>query len=594
MTREGTPLRFLLVNSESTNSPEYSMPITRIGPTSTPSTVKVPSVTTAQRHPSSLLPVKSARGSSFSTSNGHRHGFISHSTTDTDESTSSSSSSSSDIEDGSADVVGSDDDDDDDEQGEGEGYFTQRKRSRKKVKRRKRFRGTGTAEEDELLDQAQVRTYNGGVYEPSIPSPKTAAAATKPPIDYLALATERRRSSLVSTPPAAASLLSSSNESLSTRRQSGSTGGVLSGLGKVGLVGRGISVADIKDVEPSSHSYHPHHQPPSPTTSSHSVDSNPRRTSLNILSGGFDLASIRRDPTDLGTQYAIDAGVTAHADLGGRGKHEFGAYSRGHGKRQSVSSGLAVLESESRAGATAGGERPQVKTAQSGYFSSLNQARVAEQSSSGVQPGPQSQTSPHHQPQPQQQQQQQGEINDLTPVARTGTLPSSAPLTNSDTYTIGGAGMKTVTSSPVASTSRTGISLQRIPSFNEPGGGIKDHEHDHDHDIPPPCNPRKHRPTGGSGGVPAPSDASTNTGAGASAGAGVLLSRVRAHPGGRGEYGLLAEPVVRHGMTVSGGERRRSGMLGLEIEDERVHDGAPPAVEGAEEWGVSDNPPDNA
>ncbi|KAJ9100632.1 hypothetical protein QFC21_003676 [Naganishia friedmannii] len=509
------------------------MPITRIGPTSTPSTVRVQQVGTAAspitskpassalgQHPSSLLPVKPSHHHhhrpSLSTPSS-RDGFISDSTTETDDET---SSSSSDLEDGSA-VQDSEDGEEQGDGGQG-GYFSQRRRSRKKIKRRKRFRGT--VEDESLI---HLPPHNGdGLHPLSPPSAPPITKRATPPIDYLALASaERRRSSFASTTPAVPHSLPNSSTSTSTststssRRESGS---VLSRLGKVGLVGRGISVADIETVEPLANTSptQTQPQPAQPISPTSSTDSNPppaRRTTLNILSGAFDPTSIRRDPTDLGTQYAIDAGVTAHADLGGRGKQHFSAYSRGHGKRlQLPVDGLEASETGTQVGAGGRGQgettttmmtttttRPQVKTAQSGYFWSLSQARVEEPQ----QPVQQSQTTS-----PPSQQQGEEEAIDLTPVARTGTLPSSLPRSSNSEAAALPAGTKTVTSSPVASTSTLGppgISLPRIPTFNAssssasrigdtgtthmslPVGG-DDGEGDHEL-PPPPGNPRKHR-----------------------------------------------------------------------------------------------------
>lgn len=245
--------------------------------------------------------------------------------------------------------------------------------------------------------------------------------------------------------------------------------------------------------------------------------------------------------------------------------------------------------------------RPQVKTAQSGYFSSLNQAAAAaaslgSETSLVPQPGQQQQ-----QPQPQGA----GETPiDLTPVARKGTLPvpppPPPPPATHDAYTTAGAGMKTVTNSPVVSTSRAGITLQRIPSFHASsstshgdrptasspppavaGAAVGGQGRGEDHDIPPPSNPRKYR---------SPGTTTTTT----TAAAGVLLSRVRAHPGGRGEYGLVAQGLMSGEAGGSGGildsevgQGRGSGVLGLDIEKDEE-------TGGENEWGVADGALDHA
>jgi hypothetical protein len=242
--------------------------------------------------------------------------------------------------------------------------------------------------------------------------------------------------------------------------------------------------------------------------------------------------------------------------------------------------------------------RPQVKTAQSGYFSSLNQAAAAAAASLG------SETSLVPQPGQQQQQPQPqgaGETPpiDLTPVARKGTLPVPPPPATHDAYTTAGAGIKTVTNSPVVSTFRAGITLQRIPSFHASSSTSRGDKttasspppvaaaaggqgRGEDHDIPPSSNPRKYRSPG------------TTTTTTTTTAAGVLLSRVRAHPGGRGEYGLVAQGLMSGEAGGSGGildsevgQRRGSGVLGLDIEKDEE-------TGAANEWGVAEGALDHA
>jgi hypothetical protein len=372
-----------------------------------------------------------------------------------------------------------------DGQGDDEGYFGRLTRQNAK---KRRFGAT----EDGSGELGSRSTLSGGTPPPSRTEENKDARPPTPPVDYLALATaERRRSSFA---PAS---ISPSFDSL-RRRESGT--GVLSSQGKVGFVGKGLSVTDIA-VKPSLIA---EVDGLSSSSSRSASRDDPTRNLNSAGSGGFDLSSVRRDPTDIGTQRAIDAGIIAHGDTSGRGKQAFAAYGRGHAKSQSS---LGVTE------------RPEIRSAQSGYFSSISQ---------------------------QPEQHSEADL-ESTPIANTHTL--SAPVgvepTASSTQET-----RTVTNSPIAVTSKPVASPMHIPPFlarTSPGAT--------EQDIPPPCNPRKHR-------------------------SGILLSRVRAQTGGNplaeGEgawIGLTTEG--RDSGTVSGERssgRRGSQALGLDIEGDQGDD----------------------
>jgi hypothetical protein len=149
----------------------------------------------------------------------------------------------------------------------------------------------------------------------------------------------------------------------------------------------------------------------------------------------------------MGTQLAIEAGITAHGDMLGRGKHAFSAYSRGHGKSMSASASQSTSD------------RPQLQAIPSSYFSSI--------------------------PQPEPEQSPRKDL-DATPVARTDLLSSPSSNVTSDGDTVTGE-KSNITSSPVASFSYFDTSPVQIPPFNPSASRGADRE------IPPPCSPRKHR-----------------------------------------------------------------------------------------------------
>lgn len=405
------------------------MTITRIGPTSTPSSVRVPtSNTSAGSKPSSPgfaigLSSRTPRRP-LSSANNYRI------RSDSDGTDSESTSS------GDASGLDQDMGEESDGQENDEGYFA--RRARKKVKRG-RFR-----EEEESSASPPVPGTDGtlgaassssGGRPSSLQSPGPHDLERRrpptPPIDYLALATaDRRRSSFApaTTPAAFDSLLSARGS------------GALSGQGKVGFVGKGISVSDIKSVMPAVIAE-------TDGSSATSSEAEPGRRLSSSISRSVAPFAIRRDPTDLGTQLAVEAGITAHSDMMGRGKQGFAAYSRGHGKSQSISS------SQSKS------DRPPLQPVPSSYFSSI--------------------------PQPPPEQPARRDL-DATPVARTDLLASPSSNVTSDGDTVI-AETPTITSSPIASFSYLNRSPVHVPPFNPSTSRSGETE------IPPPCSPRKHR-----------------------------------------------------------------------------------------------------
>jgi hypothetical protein len=355
------------------------------------------------------------------------------------------------------------------DEGAEEDYFARQTRQNSKRKRL----GFESTEDGSLVQPGSL--YSSGRTLSSSRTDDANVRPPTPPIDYLALATaERRRSSFApaSTSPSFDSL---------RRRDS-----VLSSQSKVGFVGKGLAVPDITakpsliaEVDGLSSS----------SSRSGSREDSSRRP--NSVGGGYDIASVRRDPTDMGTQLAIDAGITAHSDPSGAGKQSFAAYGRGHAKTQS-SLGVA--------------ERPEIKPAQSGYFSSS----VAQKPEVETPVDPES-----------------------TPVAHTHTLSSAvSPTAGPSTRET-----RTVTSSPNVTTA-TVTSPMHIPPFiaSTSPNAVET-------DIPPPCHPRKHR-------------------------SGVLLSRVRAQTGGNPlAQGDSVDSGLVFGEGGSG--RRGSQALGLEIEGDQ-------------------------
>lgn len=409
------------------------MTITRIGPTSTPSTVRVPTSNSATGSKPSSPGFLTSRTSVSRTSHrplssANKYRIKSDSDGTDTESTSSGDASGLEYESGE-DNGGQDD----------EGYFA--RRARKKVKR-------GRFREEDGVSASPLIAGTGGLLGAAATSPGIRSSSAQspavnelerrrsptPPIDYLALATaDRRRSSFApATTPAAFDSL------LSARRGSGA----LASQGKVGFVGKGISVTDIKTVKPSVIA-----EADGSSSATSNEGESSRRMSSSVRS--LDPSAIRRDPTDMGTQLAIEAGITAHGDMLGRGKHAFSAYSRGHGK--------TMLASASQSNS----DRPQLQAVPSSYFSSISQ------------------------PQPEQPPRKD---LDATPVARKDVLSSPSSNVTSDGDTVTGE-KSTVTSSPIASFSYFDTSPVQIPPFNPSTSRGADRE------IPPPCSPRKHRST---------------------------------------------------------------------------------------------------
>lgn len=406
------------------------MTITRIGPTSIPSSVRVPTSSSQAgskpsspgfavgRNPASRTPRRPLSSTNKYTIRSDSDG------TDT-ESTSSEDGSGLELDEEGAGEEGN------------EGYFASR--ARKKVKRG-RFR-----QADGLPASPPISGSDGAVGVASssfeIRSSSLQSSASNnverkrpptPPIDYLAMASaDRRRSSFApaTTPTAFDSLISARKGS-----------GALASTGKVGFVGKGISVSDIKSVIPSLDAE---------TDAAASSDAEPARRSSSSASRPSNAFEVRPDPTDIGTQLAVEAGITAHSDMLGRGKQGFSAYSRGHGKSRPIS----AIQSNT--------DRPSIQTVPSSYFSSVRQ----------------------QQPEPPARQDL-----DATPVARHDHLSSPSSVVTSEGDTVLGEAA-TKTTSPIASFPHIQKSPVDIPPFNSSTrrGG--------EPDIPPPCSPRKHRST---------------------------------------------------------------------------------------------------